>query len=69
MVADFQGMSKEISEIGQKYKKPKNFQEAWNHPDPIQRKMWRDAITKEYSDTNNHKVHMDKSEKKSNSKE
>ena len=28
LVADFQGMSKEISEIGQKYKEPKNFQEA-----------------------------------------
>ena len=36
-VTDFQGMSEEISQIGQKYKEPKNFQEAWNHPDPSQK--------------------------------
>ena len=56
LVTDFQGMNKEISEIGQKYKEPKNFQEAWNHPDPIQRKLWREAITKEYTDMDNHSV-------------
>ena len=49
-------MDKEISKIGENYKEPKNFQEAWNHPDPIQRKMWRTAITKEYTDMNNHNV-------------
>jgi Reverse transcriptase (RNA-dependent DNA polymerase) len=26
---------------------PKNWQEAWNHPDPWLRKRWREAITKE----------------------
>ena len=45
-MTDFQGMDEEISEIGKNYKEPKNFQEAWNHPDPIQRKLWRKAITK-----------------------
>ena len=47
LLTDFQGMDEEISEIGKNYKEPKNFQEAWNHPDPIQRKLWRTAITKE----------------------
>ena len=56
LVTDFQGMSKEIWQSSQKYKEPKNFQEAWNHPDHIQRKLWREAITKEYTDMNNHKV-------------
>ena len=31
-----------------KYTVPRNFQEAWNHPDPFQRKKWREAITKEF---------------------
>jgi hypothetical protein len=26
---------------------PRSFKEAWNHPDPFQRKKWRDAILKE----------------------
>ena len=60
LIADFQGMNKAILDIGQKYKEPKNIQEAWNHPDPIQRKLWRKAITKEYTDMNNHKVLMGK---------
>ena len=47
LVTDFQGMSKEMLQIGQKYKEPNNFQEAWNHPDPIQKRHWRKAITKE----------------------
>ena len=55
LVTDFQGMSEEIFQIGQN-KEPKNFKEAWNHPDLIQRKLWREAITKEYTDMNNHKV-------------
>ena len=29
---------------------PSSFQEAWNHPDPEQRKKWRGAIRKEFSD-------------------
>ena len=27
-----------------KYTERKTFREAWYHPDPIQRKMWREAI-------------------------
>lgn len=42
----FQGMSKEISQIGQKYKEPKTFKEAWNHPDPVQRKDVADCYNK-----------------------
>ncbi|CAJ1937323.1 unnamed protein product [Cylindrotheca closterium] len=33
-----------------KYKEPKNFQEAWNHPDKYQRDKWREAIRKEFRD-------------------
>ena len=31
-----------------KYVEPKTFNEAWFHPDEYQRKMWREAISKEY---------------------
>ena len=68
LVSDFQGISEEISQNDQKYKEPKNFQEAWSHPDPIQRKLQREAITKEYTDMNNHKV-WKKGKKERNSKE
>ena len=33
-----------------KYVEPKTFDEAWNHPDPEQRRKWREAITKEFTD-------------------
>ena len=33
-----------------KYVEPKTFNEAWFHPDEYQRKMWREAISKEYRD-------------------
>ena len=49
-------MNEEMLEISQKYKELKSFQETWNHPGPIQRKLRREAITKEYTDMNNHKV-------------
>ena len=29
---------------------PKTFQEAWNHPDPLMRSRWREAIRKESHD-------------------
>ena len=29
---------------------PRNFREAWNHPDPMQREKWRGAIQKEFKD-------------------
>ena len=29
---------------------PKSFQEAYNHPDPIKRRKWREAIRKEFRD-------------------
>ena len=40
----------EIHEDYTKHKDPKNFQEAWNHPDECQRKKWREAIRKEFRD-------------------
>ncbi|KAG7347265.1 reverse transcriptase RNA-dependent DNA polymerase [Nitzschia inconspicua] len=33
-----------------KLDEPKTFQEAWNHPDPEERKKWREAIRKEFHD-------------------
>ena len=30
------------------FESPKNFDEAWNHPEPFQRKKWREAIQKEF---------------------
>ena len=29
---------------------PTTFQEAWNHPDPVEREKWRTAIRKEFHD-------------------
>jgi transposase InsO family protein len=29
---------------------PANFQEAWHHPDPVDREKWREAIRKEFRD-------------------
>jgi len=47
------------------YENPRTFQEAWNHPDEYKRKMWREAIWKEFRDMiNNRKVwrHVKKNE-------
>lgn len=38
------------------FENPKTFDEAWNHPDPFQRKKWRGAITLEFSKMNEKKV-------------
>ena len=39
-----------------KYTEPRTFQEAWHHPDPIQRDLWREAIRKEFRDMINRGV-------------
>jgi hypothetical protein len=36
---------------------PRNFNEAWNHVDPFQRKMWREAIMKEFDKMDSYKVY------------
>ena len=38
------------------YVEPKTFDEAWNHPDPEQRRKWREAIGKEFGDMGKLKV-------------
>ena len=38
------------------YVEPKSFEEAWNHPDEVQRKKWQDAIHKEFKDMCNRGV-------------
>ena len=35
---------------------PQTFQEAWNHPDPIERELWCKAIRKEFWDMIKHGV-------------
>ena len=35
---------------------PLTFDEAWNHPDPVERAHWREAITKEFGDMHKRKV-------------
>ena len=35
---------------------PKKFDEAWNHPDPVQREKWRETIRKEFHDMNKRHV-------------
>ena len=40
----------EIHEDHSKFREPRNFQEAWNHPDEYQREKWREAIRKEFRD-------------------
>ena len=36
---------------------PTNFNDAWNNPDPFQRKLWREAIMKEYGKMDTYKVY------------
>ena len=38
------------------FENPKTFDEAWNHPDPFQRKKWRMAIKKEFDKMESKKV-------------
>jgi hypothetical protein len=35
---------------------PKNFNEAWNHPCPFQRKLWREGFMLEFKKMKEHKV-------------
>jgi len=35
---------------------PRNFREAWDHPDPVKREKWRMAIRKEFKDMINREV-------------
>ena len=37
---------------------PKNFSEAWNHEDPIERTLWHNSILKELQDMNKRKVFL-----------
>lgn len=47
---------KTSSVISLSYKEPKSFEEAWNHPDPVQRARWRKAVLKEFGDMESRKV-------------
>ena len=38
------------------FDKPVKFADAWDHPCPFQRALWREAITKEFTKMDNHKV-------------
>ena len=54
MVKDTEKVSSTISTWSNK--EPKTFEEAWNHPDPVQRARWRQAILKEFGDMKSRKV-------------
>ena len=43
-------MKEQDEKVEPEYVEPKTFQEACNHPDPIQRKFWREGIRKEFRD-------------------
>jgi hypothetical protein len=45
-----------LEEYKDHFQTPRTFKEAWDHPDPFQRKMWRDAIGKEFTKMNEKKV-------------
>ena len=49
-------MNEQDVKVKADYVEPKTLQEAYNHPDPVQRKMWRDGIRKEFRDMINRKV-------------
>jgi hypothetical protein len=44
------------SQYKDKFEVPESFEEAWNHPDPFQRKRWREAIEKEFAKMDQRKV-------------
>jgi hypothetical protein len=44
------------SQYKDKFDIPQSFEEAWNHPDPFQRRMWREAINKEFRKMDERKV-------------
>ena len=44
------------SQYKDKLQAPEKFDEAWDHPDPFQRKLWREAIQKEFDKMNLRKV-------------
>ncbi len=43
-------------ETDHKYEEPRTFQEAWHHPDPIQRVKWHDEIKQEFHDMTKRRV-------------
>ena len=45
-----------MSAVNSDYLEPKNFYQAWNHEDPIERENWRGAIQKEFNDMEKREV-------------
>ena len=43
-------MESQSEMVTSQYVEPKTFDEAWNHPDPKQRKFLRSAVRKEFKD-------------------
>ena len=39
-------MKEQDEKVKPQYVEPKTFQKAYNHPDPVQRKFWREGIQK-----------------------
>ena len=49
-------MESQNEKVNPEYTELTTFEEAWNHPDPVQREFWRSAIRKEFRDMDARKV-------------
>ena len=56
LLIDVAKVANDVDDKTTQYVEPKTFQEAWNHPDPVQRAKWREAIRKEFHDMLKRKV-------------
>ena len=56
LLIDVAKVAGEVKDVVPQFIEPKTFKEAWNHPDPMQRAKWREAIRKEFRDMIKRKV-------------
>ena len=56
LLIDVAKVAGKVKDVVPQYIEPKTFKEAWNHPDPMQRVKWREAIRKEFRDMVKRKV-------------
>jgi hypothetical protein len=56
LLIDVATVAGKVKDVVPQYIEPKTFKEAWNHPDPMQRVKWREAIRKEFRDMVKRKV-------------
>jgi hypothetical protein len=56
LLIDVAKAAREVKDVEPHYIEPKTFKEAWNHPDPMQRAKWCEAIQKKFRDMIKHKM-------------